>query len=156
MAQDTVRTRARRQGVPLESIPAYSSFHGGQVGAVYNEAAFRHFLTVDRRRASRSARSVLLILVTVRRRPGATLTLAEATALFRELGAAVREADFVGWYREGSVAAAVLAQSVRASSEVPRLVANRVLLALKSRLSADLSRDLRVRAVRLGAPLGEA
>ena len=48
-------------------------------------------------------------------KPGrrAKLTDATAAALFRGLGASVREVDFVGWYREGQVAAAVLAQGAK-------------------------------------------
>jgi hypothetical protein len=136
----------------LESIPAYSGLRGGQVGRTYNEAAFRHFLAVDRRRAESSTRSLLLVLVTVRESPGALVKLTDATAvaLFSGLGACVREVDFVGWYREGYVAAAVLSQGVKASVEVPRLIAERVLPALKKRLSADQSTNLRVRMVRLG------
>jgi len=136
----------------LDSIPAYSGFRGGQVGQAYNEAAFRHFLAVDRWRAERSTRSLLLVLVTMRESPGALVKLAEATAaaLFCGLGACVREVDFVGWYREGYVAAAVLSQGVKVSVEVPGLVAERVLPALRKRLPADQSTNLRVRMVRLG------
>jgi len=148
-------TALKGSPMPLDSIPAYSGFRGGHVGPAYNEAAFRHFLAVDRRRAGRSARSVLLILVAVQESLGTSvkLTDASASALFRELAASVREVDFVGWYREGYVAAAVLAQGVRASGEVPNVITKRVLFALKNRLSTDLSRNLRVRVVRLGGRL---
>ena len=136
----------------LESIPAYSVFRGGQVGQAYNEAAFRHFFAVDRRRAERSTRSLLLVLVAIRQSAGrsAKLTDATAAALFRGLGACVREVDLVGWYRDGHVAAAVLPQGAKASGEVPHLVAERVLSALRKRLSADQSRNVHVRVVRLG------
>ena len=152
MRADVSRRCDFNDHMALESIPAYSRFRGGQVGQAYNEAAFQHFLAVDRWRAERSARSLLLILVTVRQSAGrsAKLTDATAAALFRGLGACLREVDFVGWYREGQVAAAVLAQGVKASSEVQRLIAERVLHALGKRLSADQSRNLRVRVVRLG------
>jgi len=136
----------------LESIPAYSGFRGGQVGQPYNEAAFWHFLDVDRRRAERSTRSLLLVLVAVRQSAGrsAKLTDATAAALFRGLDACVREVDFVGWYWEGHVAAAVLPQGVKAAGEVTHLVAERVLRALKKLLPAEQSRNVRVRVVRLG------
>jgi hypothetical protein len=96
-----------------------------------------------------------MILVAVQQSAGTSvkLTDASASALFRELAASVREVDFVGWYREGYVAAAVLAQGVRASGEVPNVITKRVLFALKNRLSTDLSRNLRVRVVRLGGRL---
>ena len=88
----------------LDSIPVRSRFRSGQVGQAYNEAAFRHFLAVDRPRAERSQRFLYLVLVAVRQSPGrrAKLTDATAAALFRGLGASVREVDFVGWYREGT------------------------------------------------------
>ena len=140
----------------LESVPAYSGFPSGQGGRAYNEAAFRHFLAVERRRAERSMRSLLLVLVTLRQSPGLSAKINDATAaaLFRGLGASVREVDFVGWYREGRVAAAVLPQGVKASGDVPHLIADRVVIALRKRLSADQSRNLRVRVVRLGARVG--
>ena len=51
--------------------------------------------------------------------PGAHAKLTDATAaaLFGGLGACVREVDFVGWYREGYVAGAVLTQGGNASGE---------------------------------------
>ncbi len=125
----SLRTLALKgSSMPLDSIPAYSGFRGGHVGPAYNEAAFRHFLAVDRRRAGRSARSVLLILVAVQESLGTSvkLTDAAASALFSALAASVREVDFVGWYREGYVAAAVLAQGVRASGELPNVITKRV------------------------------
>ena len=140
----------------LDSIPAYSGFLGRQFGHAYNEAAFWHFLAVDRRRARRSKRSLLMVLVAVRQSPGrpATLTDATATALFRGLSASVRDVDFVGWYRENQVAAAVLALGVNASDEVRPLIAERVIPALRKRLSGDHSRNVRVRVVRLSGLAG--
>jgi hypothetical protein len=135
----------------LESIPGYSGFRGGQVGQAYNEAAFRHFLALDRMRGERSTRSPLLVLVTVRPSSAPREKLADATAavLFSGLGACFREVDFVGWYREGHVAAAVLAQGVNTSAEMRHRVAARVLDVLAKRLSADQARNLRVRVIRL-------
>ena len=106
-------------------VPGYSGFRGGLVGHVYNETAFRHFLAVDRRRAARAGRSVLLVLVAVRQSPGRNTKLTDATAaaLFGGLGVCVREVDFVGWYREGYVAGAVLAQGSKASGDEPHLIA---------------------------------
>ena len=136
----------------LDSTPAYYVFRGEQVAQAYNEAAFRYFLAVDRWRATRSTRSLLLVLVTMRqnRGPKAKLTDATAAALFSGLATCVREVDFTGWFREGHVAAAVLAQGVKVSHDVPRLIAERVLPELRKRLSPDQSRNVRVRVVRLG------
>jgi hypothetical protein len=65
------------------------------------------------------------------------------------LVACVREVDFVGWYREGHVAAAVLAQGDKASSDARQLIAERMRPALRERLLPDEARKLRVRVVRL-------
>ena len=135
--------------VPRDPIPAYSGFRGGQA---YNEAAFQHFLNADRQRARRSMRSFLLVLVTVRESLGKSATLSDATAaaLLGGLRASIREVDFVGWHREGRVAAAVLPQDGTAVDAQQRFV-ERLLPALKKRLSGDEAKNLRVRVVRLGA-----
>jgi hypothetical protein len=143
--------------VALDSIPVLSGFRKRQVCQVYNEAAFRHFLAVDRLRAQRSKRFLYLVLVEIRHSLGRREKLSDATAaaLFCGLVASVREVDFVGWYLEGQVAAAVLAQGLKASDGgVAPLIADRVLAATKKRLSPVQSSHLRVRVVRLGGRVG--
>jgi hypothetical protein len=134
----------------LESSPAYTSFHGGVAGRAYNQAAFSHFLGIERRRAERSSRPIVLVLASVRSAPGrsAVLAPAAAAALFSALGAAVREVDFVGWYREGRVAAAVLTQHAASPENVRERVARRVTRALDGR-SPGGRMPLRVRVIRL-------
>jgi hypothetical protein len=151
-ARHRLAPRDQKQPMALESIPAYFGFRGGQLRRAYNEAAFRHFLAVDRLRADHSTRSILLVLASLRQSVGrsAMLTDAAAAALFCGLGECVREVDFVGWYREGYVAAAVLWQGVNPSRELPHVIVQRLLPALRKRLPIDQSRNLRVRVVRLG------
>lgn len=137
----------------LDSTPAYSEFRGGRVGQAYNEAAFRYFLSVDRHRARRARRALYLVLVSVVEANGrrARLTSGTATAIFSGLGEAVREVDFVGWYQEGHVAAAVLAQGVKApTGRVASMIAARVRAELSKQLEGAQAGNLRVRAVRLG------
>ena len=131
--------------------PGYSGLRGELVGRIYNETAFRHFLAVDRWRAARSRRSVLLVLVAVRRSPGlnAKLTDATAAALFGGLSGCIREVDFLGWYRQGYVAAAVLPQGSQPSGSEPNLVAERLRPAIKERLSVHEASSLRIRVIRL-------
>jgi hypothetical protein len=141
----------------LDSIPVRSGFRKRQVCQVYNEAAFRHFLAVDRLRAQRSERFLYLILVAIRTSPGKREKLSDATAaaLFRGLDASVREVDFVGWYLEGQVAAAVLPQGVKApDGGVEPLIADRVFAETTKRLPPVQSSNLRVRVVRLGGRVG--
>ena len=121
---------------------------------VYNEAAFRHFLTVDRRRAQRSQRYLYLVLVSLRAGAGRStaLTNVAAATLFRGLSASVREVDFLGWFVEGRMAAAVLTQGLRTSAMgLAPVIAQRVVAEIQKRLSPADSQNLRVRVVRLGA-----
>ena len=138
----------------LESRPGYSGFSSGPGGQAYNEPAFRHFLGIERRRAERTMGSVLLTLVTVRNGDGRRAKLAEGTAaaIFRGLGESVREIDFVGWFREGTVAGAVLAQGSETEADKARqLMADRVTRAVRSQLPFGDTKNLSVRVIRLGA-----
>ena len=137
----------------VEFRPGYSQFQAGSAGQAYNEAAFRHFLAVDRRRAERAIRPLLLALVSVRdEHVGLTrLTDATAAAIFMTLGDCVREVDFVGWYREGRVPGAVLVQPMNALSDVRGQLSDRIVQALRTHLSFVVMRGLRVRVVSLGA-----
>ncbi len=137
----------------LDSTPDYDPFTGARV---YNEAAFRQFLAADRARAERRRRCLFLILVSIRHEPTqpATLSTAVAASMFRGLSASVREVDFVGWFREGRVAAALLVpgpQSPDASAAAT--IAARVRQAIEAWLPAPLAGALRIRVYRLGASL---
>jgi hypothetical protein len=141
----------------LDSMPVHLGFRGGHVCEAYNEAAFKHFLAVEHARARRSHRFLLLVVATIRRSPGKSATLSDpvAAALFRGLGASVREVDFVGWFREGHAAGAVLAQGAhtfdRAASSV---IAQRVTAELDKQLFSADRENLRVRVTRLGGKAG--
>ena len=137
----------------LDSTPAYSRFNG-PIGRAYNEAAFRYFLAVDRLRANRSRRLLLLVLASVREAPGRSAQLSETTAavIFAGLAASVREVDFVGWFYEGRVAGAVLAQGVGAADQRVA-IGTRILATLRTSLPRNPSRNVRVRVIRLGQGL---
>ena len=142
----------------LDSIPVRAGFRGGHVCHAYNEAAFRHFLGIERARAQRSKRFLYLALVAILQSPSrrrAKLSGSTSTALLCGLGTSVREVDFVGWYREGHVAAAVMAQGPKASDlKAAPVIADRIIAELKKRLSAADSNNLCVRVVRLGGKAG--
>ncbi len=81
------------------------------VDEVYQEADFRYFLGIERQRAERRGRSLLLVLIDVGGIGSRKLGRDAAAAIaFDVLGACVRESDFVGWYRQATVAGAVLVQ----------------------------------------------
>ena len=136
----------------LDSAPAYSEFDCGPLGPAYNEVAFRHFLAIERRRAERARRALLLILVNLRMSPGPRPPLGPrlSARIFSVLGACVREVDLVGWHREGTVAGAVIGLGNNASADARRLLAERVGRALMGQLPGDHITRLRVRVVRLG------
>ena len=139
----------------VASLYDYSEFRAGKSCYAYNEAAFRHFLEVDRRRVRRSTRSLLLVLASLRRGPGKNATLSEtaAAALFLGLGECVREVDYVGWYRRGSLVGAVLAQGSNARDDMSARAVERIVPAVRKRLSSDQARSLRIRIVRIGHPV---
>lgn len=136
----------------LDSVPAYSAFECGSLGLAYNEVAFRHFLALERRRAERAYRPLLVVLVNFKmnRTSRAPLGPSMSAQIFKVLGACVREVDFVGWHREGKVAGAVIGPGGGSQSGVQRLLMERVGKALAARLPKDQMVRLRVRVVRLG------
>jgi hypothetical protein len=136
----------RSYGVSLE----------GRLGQAYNEDAFRYFLAIERKRAARAHRPVLLLLLDLRDQPATSPRIDSVLAakLFSGLWRCLRETDVVGWYREDRVAGAVLTQVEDGPrSEVTRVTRERVRTALCQDLSADVARRLRVRVYQLRAEL---
>jgi hypothetical protein len=144
------------KGMAVDSVPAYSRFRCGHLGLAYNEAAFRHFLELDCRRAKRSMRSLLLILVRARMRGGVRPALdgRNAEKVFHALGSCVREVDFAGWYRESAVAGAVVALNPGTTADVVQRLAGRVGRMLEAELGQERVARFRVRLVRLGGKAG--
>lgn len=136
----------------LDLIPAHSGLRNATFGQAYNEAAFKYFLDVDRRRIRRSDRSILLVLVSVRERSGRNALLTEelATQLFAGLAASVREVDFVGWYRHDRVLGAVMPQAASAPADLRDLISRRVLKSLERHVARNHAGNLRVRVAVLG------
>ena len=124
----------------------------GRALQAYNEEAFRYFLAVERRRAERSSRSFLLLLVNLKMQRGIRVRIDPVVAarLFSGLWFSVRDADFIGWYRGESVVGAVLTQ--RADTPEPdvcRRIARRVKGVLFERLPSRVARCLQVRVLQL-------
>jgi hypothetical protein len=140
----------------LEPVPAYCGIRGGLIGQAYNEEAFRYFLAVDRLRAERMQRSILLVLASIHPTPGrcAQLTHSTAAAMFAGLAAGVREVDVLGWYRQGRVAGAGLAQAVDLSDQQAGRVGERILAAIRREIHDGRGPFVHVRVVRLGVKGG--
>ena len=132
----------RSYGVALE----------GRLGQAYNEEAFRYFLEIERKRAARARRPVLLLLLDLKEQPvaGARIDPILAGKLFSGLWVCLRETDVVGWYREKRVAGAVLTQLENGpQSNLSALIRQRATGALVHGLSSDVARRLRVRVYQL-------
>ena len=137
----------------LESIPAQSGFRVGYTGHAYGEAAFRYLLDADRKRAERSQRAIILLLVSVRREPGRCMPLNDATsaALLGGLAASIREVDFVGWFREGRVIGAVMPQPPGTAPQLRAALAQRIVTVLEKALPVEVAQKLHVRVIQLDA-----
>jgi hypothetical protein len=119
-------------------------------GLAYNEEAFHYFLAIERRRADRSETPFLLILVDLPTPEGrAPIGPLLARQLFRGLSRAAGETDFIGWYRHGRIAGAVLVEvSDGAREELDCLVGQRALSALRQCLPPAAARRLQLRVYR--------
>jgi hypothetical protein len=121
-------------------------------GQAYNEQAFRHFLAIERKRATRASRSFLLLLVSLRKEPGANVVInaKAASRLFSGLAGCVREVDFIGWYRQERVAGAVLTQGAATpAAAAVQGITDRVTGVLGQHLSASEAQRLQVRVLQL-------
>jgi len=118
-----------------------------RTGRAYNQAMFRHLLTWERKRFERSGRHFLLLLVELRT-PAETDAQFEprvARRLFDVLWQSLRETDFVGWYREGRVAGAVVTQPLEAAgTNTARAIRERVGEALREKLAPQVAVRLHV------------
>jgi len=113
----------------------------------YDEGTFRYFLALEQRRAKRSGRPFWLILVSFDDPADAETPIdtTMAAAVFARLWRCFRETDFIGWYREGRVAGAVLTELRKdAGAGVARLAARRIRSVLCEGLPEDVARCLHV------------
>jgi hypothetical protein len=137
-----------------QTLGSFGFARGHRAGDVYGEEAFRHFLSIERVRAERCSRSLLLLLISLRKREERDhhhISRPLSAALFSGLGQSVREVDFVGWYREGQVAGAVLTQGLGGPCSDARVrIVERVTTILGKGLPRQAAERLRVRLVHLG------
>ena len=131
-------------------------------GQAYNEEAFRYFLDIERKRSEVSRRPFLLLLVDLKKVRGSSSRFSDRSSdrLFSQLALSLRETDFVGWYRDGRVAGAVLTQRPdmpdMQEARVSRNVARRVKDALRAQLDRETSDRLQVRVYQIPSGAEEA
>jgi hypothetical protein len=127
----------------------------GHIGHAHNEEAFRYLLAVERKRATRGRRSLLLLLISLKKQPSGSNRIDPdvADSIFSSLWLSVREVDFIGWFREARVAGAVLAQGAHSpEQEVARRVGKRITETLRGCLPEDIACRLHVRVLQFPSP----
>jgi hypothetical protein len=154
--------RAEPEVVPNETESAEASLLGlvseGTGDQVYNEAAFRYFLSLERKRSERSGDAFLLLLVDLEFGPGQSVDFEPdlAARVFLLMKPCLRETDFVGWYHAGKVAAAVLTQVGDAGPDASDQVTRRVRASLLKGVPAAVSGCLRVGVYQLPSRTGRS
>jgi hypothetical protein len=113
---------------------------------IYDQSAFRHFLALERRRAERRGRSLVLLLVDMAPLPrGRRAAGTIEQTIFGILETCVRESDFLGWYTTARIAGAVLVQGdTPPPPDVCHAIGQRVTAMLKVRLPGDFGTEVRV------------
>ena len=125
------------------SAPALAGY-----GDAYNEEAFQHLLTVERKRYERSNRPFVLALIELETRPGQPDRMhpAVSASVFDSLARSLRETDVVGWYRQGRIVGAVLTHlGDGVLSDVSRETSKRVSQMLHAHLPGHIANRLKVR-----------
>jgi hypothetical protein len=101
--------------------------------ASLGEPAFHRLISLERRRAERSRKSFLLVLVDAGRRP---FDVSEKP--LAALMPMTRETDIVGWYKEGTIAGVLFTEIAEDDlGSTTRAIMNRVSKTLKSNLTAQ-------------------
>ena len=96
------------------------------------QQAFHQFLSLERRRAQRSRKSFLVMLVDGGRRP-----FEVSEKILTALMLMTRETDIVGWYRQGTVASVLFTEIADENvASTTSAIMNRVSSNLKNHLSA--------------------
>lgn len=142
--------RGRGAGVRGEVDPCGCGMASVGVPDAYNEEAFRYFLDIERRRSEILKRPFVLLLLDLKKSAVTNDTQPPPEKLLSALALCVRETDFIGWYRDRSIAGAVLTQHTETTGpDLADAVSRRVVQVLGDRLPSELARGVRVRVYQL-------
>jgi exopolysaccharide biosynthesis polyprenyl glycosylphosphotransferase len=102
------------------------------------EVSFLAALTVERRRAERSRKSFVLMLLDAHLENGsAQTTLLKAMTV---LASSIRETDMLGWYRDGAVLGIIFTElGSIPSNQTAEILRNKVRAALQAQLGAEIT-----------------
>jgi hypothetical protein len=120
----------------------------GLPGLVCDERAFHYLLGIERRRSDVTQRPFFLMLIECDAASGGAAGRRRVTPaqLLPIVCNAVRETDFVGWYRQNDIVGAALTQDGRpGTTDAGSIVRDRMVRAVHDGLSFDLASQVRVR-----------
>jgi hypothetical protein len=145
----------QRTSVQVEPVPESCScgFALTGHGQTYNEEAFHHFLSIERKRSEASSRPFLLLLIEFDKHLGLSVPVGDdvASRLFAALAAALRDTDVIGWYRDRRIAGAVLTDLGDAPQAIMPTITERVRSFVQRDLPARLASLVQVRLYQLPA-----
>ncbi len=149
MANSPLKVAAPREPGSLQanSRTAVPRFGGGQTNREYilNEETFCAMLSLERRRAERSRKPFVLMLID----RGAVQTNGTGAAFVEQLSSAVsgaiRESDLVGWYRQGVVLAVIFTElSLDKDNPITEVLHSKIVTALRANLDHRMASRLAV------------
>jgi lipopolysaccharide/colanic/teichoic acid biosynthesis glycosyltransferase len=136
----TSQYREPKEENALRSTIRLSELTVGQGGAL-NEDAFRALLLLERRRAERSRKPFVLMLVTLPTRK--TVGGVASQQVARTVAGIIRESDIIGWYKQDSVLGVIFTE-ITSGGKVPivETLRSKVLNALRQNLALSIVSQL--------------
>jgi PleD family two-component response regulator len=129
----TVQKTARKYSSTVQ--PRALSTISDKLVELAREAEFQTFLRFERRRAERSGRCFVLLLLEI----GRSLQKNRIDTLARALRDSMRETDLAGWYKTGSVIGVVFTEvDANYAPAISEVLLNKVVAALNSRLPDEV------------------
>jgi len=122
----------------LDNVGGDSGIPGVSNRTSLGQQAFHRFICLERRRAERSRKSFLLMLVDADQSPFDESGPGISKRILAALTPITRETDITGWYKEGIIAGALFTEiAERDLALTTTAIMNRVSKALKNHLPAQ-------------------
>ena len=141
-----LRGQGARQGNGRKALSRFGNLLASREN-VLKEEAFHAMLTRERRRAERSRKPVVLILVdshAVHKKARDAAFLERLTSVVSD---ATRETDIIGWYEEGLILGVIFTEvNLQGKSPITEVLHSKVVTALRDNLDHRLASNLVVSA----------
>ena len=137
-AKQSLPAILRRKAVAAAPSP------GGDAVGTGNEAGFRRQIYLERRRAERNQRSLLLVLMDGMEMADPAQRAEVFHTLMDRLSGMLRDTDALGWYRQGTVLGILLPDQERADPALLGSVFGKFSSLLEDSLGAELARRMRL------------